>query len=138
VRNAKEIKWTTLKAAPKDMRGTWYHYDKRAGFSKVIIKKHRVSYNTYDGNARKYTNRMNKIPSLVIHKGSWRPKRANYAFESKNGATYGTVFYNYTMRIKGKRRHVLVMPSRDIAVKPIVYINSKIKHEYFAPRGTQS
>lgn len=134
-----DVKWTTLKVAPKKMRGTWYHYDKGTGFSKVVIKRHQVSFNSSYG---KKKAKMFTIPKLVIHKGTWKNKQTNhkhvnYAFEGENGYTYGAVFYNYTVKIKGKKRHVLVRPSMNIKEKPMVYTNFKVKHTYSAPISSQ-
>ncbi|MFD1421256.1 hypothetical protein [Lactiplantibacillus songbeiensis] len=124
-------KTKSLKKAPKSLRGTWYHYYKSHGLYKVVIKKHRVSQGPVNG-------KLTTIPSLMIDKFYKKGKRTIYAFNSKTEPTDATAFAKYTMKIKGKKRHVLVMPQQGAGEKPTVFTRFKVKRAYFTPLSVQT
>jgi len=124
-------KTKSLKVAPKSLRGTWYHYYKGHGLYKVVIKKHRVSQGPVNG-------KLITIPSLMIDKFYKKNKRTIYAFNSKTEPTDATAFVKYTKKIKGKKRHVLVMPQQGAGEKPTVFTHFKVKRAYFTPLSVQT
>ncbi|KRL94191.1 hypothetical protein ACUIJQ_03965 [Levilactobacillus hammesii] len=128
-------KVTKLKATPKKIRGTWYHYDKKYGMNKVVITKHKVSFRIFNG--KKYTHKMTTFPNQVVYKYTRKHQRTIYAFNSKTEIGDAAGYYMYTMKIKGKKHHVLVDPSQSTDHKPSVYTHFQTKHAYFAPKNTQ-
>lgn len=116
-------KWGYIKNTPKKMRGTWYHkFSKReGGMDRVVIKKHKVVLGLKQPLALK---------SLSISKMSQKGKLTTYGFNSKTEPTDATSFFNYTKKINGKKRHVLILMPQGKGVRPAVYTHFKPKRTY--------
>jgi len=119
---AAKTKFTHLKATPKKMRGTWYHKDAKRGMFKIVIKKHSFNY--------KYDDQNSLIKKLDVTKDYQKGKLALYGFDSKTAPSGGTVLFNYTKKINGKKRHVLVELPQGAGINPNVFTKTKPKRTY--------
>jgi len=116
-------KWGYIKNTPKKLRGTWYHkYSKReGGMDRLIVKKHKVTL----GLKSPFT-----FKSLTISKMAQKGKFTTYGFNSKTEPSDASSFFNYTKKINGKKRHVLVLMPQGTGIRPAAYTHFKPKHTY--------
>lgn len=122
------VKSKTYKTVPKSLQGTWYHYDKGHGLYKITIRKSSLSF----GYKKQYT-----MHHLQITKFYAKNKISTYNIASKSYMGPGINLFSYTMKINGKKRHVLAEPSQSANTRLFVYTNFKTSHVYTAPASVQ-
>ena len=115
----------TLKATPKKLWGTWYHYyGKKIGLHKVVISKHgyKDALKNRPLKARKHL-RLIKMQNFGL--------KPAYEFLDNKHFSYIS-YFNYTATLKGKKHAVLVAVAN--APKPWIYTRyNPGKHQYMAP-----
>ncbi|GAT18392.1 hypothetical protein IWT5_00666 [Secundilactobacillus silagincola] len=122
------VKSKTYKTVPKSLQGTWYHYDKGHGLYKITVRKSSLSY----GYKKQYT-----MHNLLVIKYYAKHKTSFYNISSKSNIGPGINLFSYTMKINGKKRHVLAEPSQGAGIRLFVYTSFKTSHVYTAPASLQ-
>ena len=118
------------RTTPQTLRGTWYHWDKRTGYDKRIIRKHQIFYNRM-GRHGKWVKNLEVIK--VAAKGNY----TQYGFMSHTTGGETGLFFSYHMRINGKQQHVMVESPQGASMKPRVYTHAKLRHDYRAPQSVK-